>query len=263
MKKVLLTLTLAAFAFAANAQLVIGGNLGFSTDNNTTNFTNVLGNTTTEATVPGYMYDWYTNLTIMPKIGYQLNDKMQAGLAFGLTWNSDKDYTAYAAEYATIDGFEGWDKTTGMSVGLTPYFRYNLAEVGDFSIFCEAQLGFTFGLNPTVHYYHNAYTDPVLGKISELDEDRKGIEETSTNIALSVVPGLNYKLGDHFSIDVYANVLRLGFEYSSSRYFRDNNVVAGISGAPTSTNEQITNSTEFGLSAGRTGAISIGLNYAF
>lgn len=264
MKKVFLTIALAAFAFAANAQLVIGGSLGFNTYSNNASRTTVLGNTTTEISVPGYNFDdWYTNLTIMPKIGYQLNDKMQAGLAFGLTWRSNKDFSTYYGQYATIDNFEGWEKTTGMNVELTPYFRYNLAEVGNLTFFCEAQLGFTFGLNPTIHYYHCAYTDPILGNITELDEDRKGFEQTSTNIALSVVPGLNYKVGEHLSIDVYANLLRLGFEYNTERDFRDNNVIAGTPNAPTSTVEDIVNSTRFGLSAGKTATITAGLNYHF
>lgn len=263
MKKVFLTIALAAFAFAANAQLVVGGSLGFNTYSNSTNYTNVLGNTTTEVTVPGW---WggndYIDLTVMPKVGYQLNDNMQVGLAFGINWSKEKDYSNYFAQYATIDDFEGYVTTSGMSVGLTPYFRYNLAEVGDFTLFCEAQLGLNFGLNPTVNNYHTAYSVGGIN-IDAVDEDQEGIESTSTNIALVVVPGLNYKLGDNLSLDVYANVLRLGFEYNSQREFRDNNVIAGISGAPTDTDEWVTNSTRFILSAGNTAAISVGLNYHF
>ena len=263
MKKVFLTIALAAFAFAANAQLVVGGSLGFNTYSSTENYTGVLGNTTTETSTPGANWvDDYTTLTLMPKVGYQLNDKMQAGLAFGITWNKNKDYSNYYAQWAAIDDFEGYVTTSGMNVGLIPYFRYNLAEVGDFTLFCEAQLGFTFGLNPTIHNYHTAYTVGGL-TVDAVDEDVEGYEFTSTNIALNVIPGLNYKLGDKLSLDVYVNVLRLGFEYNSDRQFQDNNVIAGLTNAPEDTDEWVTNSTRFNLWAGNTAAITVGLNYHF
>ena len=78
MKKVLLTLALAAFAFTANAQWVIGGTVSANHDNFHTD-KYVRGATT-------------TNITLLPKVGYQLNDNMQVGLLFGWTFNYERNY---------------------------------------------------------------------------------------------------------------------------------------------------------------------------
>ncbi len=271
MKKVFLTIALAAFAFAANAQLIVGGNIGFNTFGGNTNNTNVAGTTTTEWAMPG---DDITNinttsLTLLPKVGYQLNDNMQVGASFGITWSKEVDYSMYAAEYATIKDFEGWQSTSQMGIQIAPYFRYNLTEFGNFTLFCEAQLAFTFGLNPTIHNYHVAYNNGLID-VPELDEDVEGFEMTSTGINLTVVPGLNYKLNDNLSLDLYINLLGLGFAYNSEKAFLDNEVLWGATPTPNTT-ETVYNTTQFYLMADAStrsinnllNVVTIGFNYHF
>ena len=53
MKKVLLTIAAVAFAFAANAQFVVGGQLGFTSNGGQRNYTGINGGNTVEYTVPG------------------------------------------------------------------------------------------------------------------------------------------------------------------------------------------------------------------
>ena len=81
MKRVILTIALAAFTFAANAQFIIGGNVGFNTTGGTDNFE---ANTVAAYDVP---LTQTNRLTIAPTISYVINDNMQAGL--GISYHQD------------------------------------------------------------------------------------------------------------------------------------------------------------------------------
>ncbi len=273
MKKVLLTLTLAAFAFAANAQFVLGGRIDYSTVGGTEQNTAVVAGATPDVwTMPGES-GWNINssdLAILPKFGYQLNDNMQVGLSLGVIWSKTVDYSMWTAEYAAIDNFEGWQRITRMSVEVAPYFRYNLMEFGNFNLFCEASLGFTFGLNPTYHNYNVAYTTVTGAPVDAVDKDVEGYENTYTNIRFRVVPGLNYKLNDNFSADLYLNVAALTFSHYTERTFRDNNLLWGApAGTPANTDEVIYNENRFDFEANMNHdyslntLFSIGFNYHF
>ncbi len=273
MKKVFLTLALVAFAFAANAQWVIGGQIGYWTNGANEKTTNVTGATTTEFTLPG---DNFANvntstLNILPSVGYQLNDKMLVGAYFGLGWNKEVDYSNWLVEYATIKDFEGWTRTTQMNIVIAPYFRYNLMEFGNFKLFCEAELGFTFGLNPTIHNHNIAHTDPIMGTpVAAVDENVKGIKATSTDITFRIVPGLNYKFSDNFSADLYLNVAALAYNFHREKTFTDWNVVNDMpAGSPVWTSENIYTTNDFNFEVDMfenynlNNLFTIGFNYHF
>ena len=274
MKKILLTIALVAFAFAANAQFVVGGQIGYTTDGNNTHNENIAGPTSTITHIPGdqFLNQNSSSLTILPKIGYNLNDKMQVGVAFGLTWNKIVDYSGYVAQYAAIEDFEGWQRTTNTEVKFIPYFRYNITQFGGFTLFCEAQLGLTLGMNPKIRDYHSAYS---LGGIDvpEADVDlREGRKDTYTNFDLTVVPGLNYKFNEKISADLYIDLLGLGYGHHVEKTFRDWNVIGGLpAGSPANTDESTYVSNEFYLTANANaqllrahlGLFRLGFNYHF
>ena len=116
MKKAFLTIALAAFALAGNAQFLIGANLGFGMFNGSTDFTRIQGENTSTWTMPNAIANpeplSYDNLketmtlSVMPKIGYMIGEKMQVGLAFGIVWDKTKDYGDYKYEYQTVENFE-------------------------------------------------------------------------------------------------------------------------------------------------------------
>ena len=220
MKKALLTLALAAFAFAANAQFVVSGQLGFSTNNGNENDVTVIGTTTTEWNVPANVN---TDIVFLPKIGYQLNDKMQVGIGFGVRYNSFKNYSNFYATYTnpTIDNFEGWNKTTTTTIEIAPYFRYNLVELTDnLTLFCEAQLAFGFSGKAKYHDYNTEVVVGGVTALAALDTTYTGNTKYSS-IDLTVVPGLNYKIGDNISLDLYVDLLGLGFTHTSMNTFTD------------------------------------------
>ena len=178
MKKVLMTLALAAFAFTANAQWVIGGQIGIDhaglhDDNYTT------GSVAT------------TDISILPKIGYWLNDNMQVGAQLG--WG----YT-YTRAYAGAD--DTYSSHPQSRIEINPYFRYNVANWKNFTVFCEAQLNLTFGLESQRHTI-------VGGDEATGWPVKQG--DAYTEFGLRVVPGLNYAFSDKFSMDLYIDLVSL------------------------------------------------------
>lgn len=177
MKKVLLTLALAAFAMAANAQFVLGGNIGINHSNSHS-----------DDYVSGTAE---TNISILPKIGYWLNDDMQIGAQLGWVYG-------YERSYASAD--DTYTSTPQSVIVFAPYFRYNFAEWKKLKVFCEAQLGIGFGLESHTHWFVNG---------DEIDGSPSDNGNNFTSFGLNVVPGLNYSFNDHISMDIYVNLLGL------------------------------------------------------
>ena len=178
MKKLFITLALVAFAMTANAQFVLGGHIGLAHNgSHDDNYT--LGSNAS------------TDITVMPKIGYQLNDKMQLGVQLGLEYNYNRAYAGNEDTYLS---------TYGSVIRFNPYFRYNVAEWRNFTLFCEAQV--SLGLHLESHTY-NTVTDNTTDNNDDF-----------TTVGLSVVPGLNYSLSEKCSLDLYINLVRLACDWT-------------------------------------------------
>ena len=274
MKKVLLTLAVTCFAFAASAQIVVGGQIGFNTNNGNLNSHTVLSGTG----VPGADYDrtWdrpanpYTSFTFMPKIGYNLNEKMQVGAQLGFTYTTTTIYNAvYGLSYSyTYPEAEDWEKISTFDFSIAPYFRYNVAEMGKFTFFCEAQ--FYFGITSKPTYTDHATKLEVLGLTYDaVDTTYKG-NTSITSFGISVTPGLNYKFTDHVSMDIYIDLLGLGFNHRHINTFDDNNP-NNVYGTYTDTEEYNTTSNDFYFNANfnaqtvreHLSLFRLGFNYVF
>ena len=193
MKKILLTLALAAFAMTANAQFIIGGNIGVNhAGNHDKDFT--AGSTAT------------TDISIMPKIGYQLNENMQIGAQLGWDYTYNRVYTDPAGNSKT------YNSNPQSAIEIDPYFRYNVASWKNFTVFAEAQLGFRMGLESKTH----AFVDG-----SEVAGSPVKNGDNYTQMGLRVIPGLNYSLSDKFSMDIYIDLL--SFVWFTRTDANDNN----------------------------------------
>lgn len=204
MKKIVLTIALAAFAFAANAQFVIGGQIGFNTSGGNGWYSNF-----TEFTVPA---DVHTDLAIAPKFGYNINPQMHVGIVLGFTSSTIKDYSVYDSYYTSPD-FEGWVKTTSTGFYIAPYFRYSFLTANRFTFFAEAQAAYGFIPAVKTHTFRTA----IDGVISARDETSTG-NTTTSNFSLSIVPGVNYRISNRFSADLYVDLLGLAFTTSTAHY---------------------------------------------
>ena len=176
MKKILLTLALAAFAMTANAQWVLGGNIAASHIN--THTTDYGTGTTTN------------HFEIAPKIGYWLNDNMQIGAQIG--WGYDYRRT-YGGDVDTYTSTSNTGATNQPTIIIAPYFRYNVANWKNFTVFAEAQL------NVGLHLESSDYN--TAGSVTTDNGDNY------TSFGLAVIPGLNYAFNDHISMDLYVNLL--------------------------------------------------------
>lgn len=173
MKKVILTLAFAAAAVVgANAQFLVGGNVGFSyeKDENVT-----------------IKEDKTTAFEIAPKLGYQLNDKMSAGVYVGFGYIKNNTTTTIISPTGPVD-VEAEAKTTQFNIA--PFFRYNCLQFGKFTVAAEAQAGFGYAKT-------------------------KDVSKT-TAFGVQVVPFLVYDLNDKWSIETGLNFLDLGFTYAKT-----------------------------------------------
>ena len=250
MKKAILTIAVAAFAFAANAQFIIGGEIGFNTTGGSDNYE--ANSPATAFSVPNTATN---SLTIAPVISYVINDKMQVGLEFDIITSSAKNYTfaAYAVDK------EAWAKTSTSSFAIAPYFRYYFATAGNFSFFCQAQLG--YGWSPRTK---NSTFSNVTG--TDVSTDAKGTTSMSA-INLGITPGVNYRINEHFSADLFIDLAGLSFTHAATKNY----------GALTTSgwdddflvNTDVTNTFGFNANANaqtlnaHLGAFRLGFNYHF
>ena len=181
MKKAFLTIALVAFAMAANAQLILGGQFGVN--NQTRNDGNY-----SVSSASSFSFN------INPKVGYQLNEKIQLGaqVIYG---------------YSTTKSYFGKDNTFNVTpvsqFGFSPYVRWNFGSWKNCSLFLEGS--FVFGISP-----ETKTTNSVNG--TEVTVNNK---DKFTYMGIHIVPGLNYSFSEHFSMDLYINIARLAWNHIS------------------------------------------------
>lgn len=231
MKKVLLTLTMAAFAFAANAQFVVSGSASFNTNGGSV-YSKTEAVATNETKIPNNIFN---TLSFDPSFGYMLSDNMQVGLGFGLGYTYTKNFNTVAPwneAYTTpnLDA-ENWTSTSQLNFKIAPYFRYYFAETGNFKLFCEASISWSINGAPSTRFFATKINaDAAAGVVGRDAVDTTfigayyGVLPTGTTIdkhtitdmalGISVVPGVNYKINDNFSVDLYLEFIRASFIHS-------------------------------------------------
>ena len=115
MKKILLMAAFAVATLSANAQVWVGGALGF-------NYEKIKDT------------DAKTTFTIAPTVGYNLDEKWAIGLELGLGFSND-GYGLILPEYNGV-------KTT--AVNVAPFARYTFAKAGMVSFFVDGGFGLAY-----------------------------------------------------------------------------------------------------------------------
>ncbi len=201
MKKLFLTLAVIfAGSSIANAQLFIGGQLsvGSLSSDKATEIVTTPSETITTDYNPSHTFSF----GIAPKVGYMLNDKMAIGAFVGFDMVTMKD--PYD-NYRVFDA-EGTHKYTNFGGGV--FFRYYLINGEKFSLYGEAQAGIKLGTENDTYVYTDASKTVTV--------DKKGPK--TTTLGIGIVPGISYKLNDHFALDANIDILSLGFEHSKQTY---------------------------------------------
>lgn len=195
MKKSILTLALAAFAFAANAQFVVSGNLGF--------------NRTGEKVYTNDDLDYTggpqktTDFNLSLRGGYMVNEKLTVGLDFGFGLSNIK--TELAGAEANKVNATSWDKSPELKFDV--FARYNCFQLGKFNVFAEGALGMRiFQRNKT----HVEVTTPSL--------TTDAVNMKVNTLFVEFVPGMNYAFNEHWSMDIYLDFMGLGFRHNKWSY---------------------------------------------
>jgi opacity protein-like surface antigen len=135
MKKILMTLAAVAVATTMNAQVYLGGTLGFTQDH------------ASNSKVSTNMF------TVSPEIGYNLNEKFAVGAALGYTYEG----TTGAAHKNT------WK--------INPYLRYTFVKAGNFSAFADGGLEYetahTKGLKKNTNTFGFRVNPGIAYNVSE------------------------------------------------------------------------------------------------
>lgn len=235
MKKVFLTLALAAFAFAANAQFVVSGNFGFGINNDKVNYDGK------RVYTPGRGVDKATNFSIDLRGGYQINEKLRAGLFIGFDMNKNVNEAGLASDPATV-AVTTTDKSNTFSIGV--FGRYNCWQWGKLTVFNELNLGIGTG---------SGYNE-VKNNNTTVKTDNPKLFGFSAYI----IPGFSYQISEHVAADLYLDFMSLYFATSKSTTQVNNK-------------DQVNTNTQFGLRiqnmdmsiAGWNSAVRMGVSFTF
>ncbi|MDR0863457.1 MAG: hypothetical protein LBO74_00815 [Candidatus Symbiothrix sp.] len=201
MKKTVLIMFVAFLGLAyANAQTYVGGSLGIGS---TTNKPKSGEKTTT------------SSFSFNPEVGYSLDEKSDIGIE--LLFGTKKEGKAKTSAY-----------------GASPYFRYSIAEFGQFAILGKASLY-------------------VLGDKSKANSSADELK--STAFGLGVTPILAYNLSDRIVLLANLNFLGLNFNQTSRK--------SGDYDLGTSTNFGLGIDTDDIVNIGGNEGITIGFAYKF
>ena len=116
MKKMILAALVAVASLSANAQIWVGGEVGFTADKTTNNGTKFQNSAT---------------FSLLPEIGYTINDKFDFAVLIGMQHGNARNINE---EY----------ETNYNSFILKPYIRYKFAKAGDFTFFVDGGFGYKY-----------------------------------------------------------------------------------------------------------------------
>ena len=141
MKKIVMMAVMAVAALSANAQVWVGGEVGFNSTKNTVKINGVSSSETTN------------NFTLAPEIGYNLNEKWAVAMKLGFIHaddNSDvkaliNDALPFPISSVATNAF-----------AINPYVRYTVVKAGNFSFFVDGGIGYAnIHVNGMADYFKN------------------------------------------------------------------------------------------------------------
>lgn len=194
MKKKIFAVLLAAFAMTANAQIYVGGQLGFSSSS-------------VNPDIEGIDNISGTSFKILPEVGYKLNDKWAVGIQVGYS----KGYSAFGS--FDVNDARSLAKTAGSAVldvvsssdgpeiklnafRVAPYVRYTFMKAGNFDFFVEGGVSYT-----------NIKAKNLSRIVRMLPEDS---DPTINAFEIAVRPGISFNLSDNAQI--VAKIGALGYQ---------------------------------------------------
>ncbi len=231
MKKVFLTLSLVAAAFFCQAQLFIGGDLGFGMTGG--NVSAKQGNSTETANLPKA-----TTFEIVPTIGFMFSDNIGIGLDFG-----------YRIDNQKASGEEGnikWDEKVGQNSWIVaPYFRWVFGQFDRVSLYADARINFGGG---------KAKWSETVG-----NETLSGDGDKVSNFGFNIVPGINFMISDNIALNARLNLISLGYNMTKTTTKNPENIEYYRADEW----EYTVKKTDFGFGVNYRTALEVGFVYQF
>lgn len=227
MKKVFLTLSLVAAAFFCQAQLFVGGDLGFGVTGGSVSAKQ--GNYSESITLPKT-----TTFEIVPTIGFMFNENIGIGLDFGFG----------VSNYKEKDDDYSYKRSTNAWI-VAPYFRWVFGQFDRVSLYADARINFGGG---------KAKVSVTEGSATaSLDGDK------ISNFGVNIVPGINFMISDNIALNAKLNLISLGYNMTKTitkdldefEYYRDDDV------------EYTKKETNFGFGVNYRTALEVGFVYQF
>ncbi len=181
MKKIILTALVAVASLAANAQVWVGGEVGFSADK-TTNDGNKFQNS--------------ASFSFLPEIGYTINDKWDIALTIGIDHGNARN---------KIDDIE----TNYNSFILNPYARYKFAKAGDFTFFVDGGFAYKYTHWSEMPDNQNAWVIAIKPGISYNLSDKVSLVAHVGDLSYSFAKQGNVKY-NKFGVGVDGNAITFG-----------------------------------------------------
>ena len=181
MKKIIITVALVTFAMASQAQIFVGGQLGFRsyTESNTPKDKDK----EKELSI--------TRFNIAPTIGYQLNEKLAVGVRIDFL---TRKQTNFDEVWVSSDKYEDLvRKNSGF--GFEVFGQYTFLNLDKLFVYAEAGIGFGTGK-----------ATREAGSVEWIKS-----EEKITNFGINIVPVLGYNLTERITLLANLNFMSLGF----------------------------------------------------
>lgn len=165
MKKIMMTLAAVAVAATMNAQMYIGGTIGYG---------KTVSKTSTIETTRNLF-------TFAPEWGMAIDEKLGVGIEFAYTTGSTEDkWIGDGADPAAKR-----TKPSSTTVALRPYLRYQAFQVGKLNVFVDGGVNFAISKDKEVGFDANG----------NIYDNKAGMD-----LGLFVTPGIAYNVNEKWSI---------------------------------------------------------------
>lgn len=185
MKKIIAATFVAMCSLSVNAQVWVGGSVGFSRFD----YESQNGSLANSNSSP-------TRLFFGPKIGYNFNDKWAVALAFDYSSADSKASYVYSNSER---------KTSSHDFLVTPFVRYTFAKSGIVSFYVDGGASIGWGKQKDkIHYDY-------------YDDDRSGLEsdcDKTNSFDIGLRPGMLIDLSDNVALEL--NLGFFGYTHSES-----------------------------------------------
>lgn len=222
MKKILLTLSLVALAAVSQAQFVASLQLGGNTSKGSYTIAKETRNNDTIIITPEIQDTVGTPISLTGgfKFGYQFG-RFQAGVTGSFTWNHY--YSKQSVdEYAQInddfdiskpkDDFVGWYTQKYTAYTIAPYFRCDLINFGDVTLFAELDFYYTKVNNP----HRRDFIDWYQYEMHSTIDTNYEVVINSVSLGAKIVPGMTWQLSGHCSVELYLDFMAFCYDRTTN-----------------------------------------------